>query len=315
MSSNKQRKARQKAEREQWERDQERAAGARRRRTVLLSVVAAAVAVAAVVALVFALTGRDDRDRSAAQPPASTTDLNPEEAAGEAQGAAAAEAVDAGKVLADDYTIEPGTPVDSGLKPPRDDRPVACGAKAPANARATRPRYPGGPAAVLQEGVDYVARIETSCGPITIDLLEDDAPVAVNSFVFLAEDGFYDGLEVFRDFGGIAAIEGGSGNNTVGWDLGYRLPSELDLAERKGYPIGTVTTAGSGPYTAGSGFYIAYGKEFDAGFATDRIQTTFGRVLRGMDVIDTMNAMDRVGMGGEAYAKRLFMESVSIETR
>lgn len=41
--------------------------------------------------------------------------------------------------------------------------------------------------------MEYVARMETSCGLITIDLLEGDAPVAVNSFVFLANEGFYDG--------------------------------------------------------------------------------------------------------------------------
>lgn len=315
MSSNKQRKARQQAEREQWEREQERLAEGRRRRRALLIVLAAVVAVASVVALVVALTARDQPNPSVEPPQDEDVALIPEEAAREAQASAAAEAMDAGEPLAEDYTIEPGTPVDSGLKPLADDRPVACGAKAPANVRATRPRYPGGPARVLEDGVDYVAKIKTSCGPITIDLLEKDAPVAVNSFVFLAEEGFYDGLEIFRDFGGITAAEAGSGNNAVGWDIGYQLPDEPDLAEREGYRIGSVTTAGSGSYTAGSGFYIAYGERFDEGFETNRIHTTFGRVLSGMDVIDTMTAMDRVGMGGEAYAKRLFMESVAIEQR
>ncbi|MCW2736593.1 peptidylprolyl isomerase [Nocardioides sp.] len=314
MSSSKQRKARQKAEREQWEREQARLAEGRRRRRLLLGALATVVA-ASVIAVVVALTTGDSPDPSADEPPAGDVELDPEEAAGEAQAAAANEARAAGDVLAEDYTVEPGTPVDSGAKPPRDDRPVACGAKTPANARATRPRYPGGPADVLRDGVDYVARIETSCGPITIDLLEKDAPVAVNSFVFLAGEGFYDGLDFFRDFGGIAAAQAGSGDNTVRWDIGYTLPDELDAAEREGYPIGTVTTAGEGAYTAGSDFYIAYGKEFAAGFETNRIQTTFGRVLSGMDVINTVTAMDRLGMGGEVYAERLFMESVTIQER
>ena len=315
MSANKQRKARQKLEREQWERAQERLAESRRRRNLRLTVLFAVVAMVAVVGLVFALTARDEPDPSVEQSPDEPVELIPEEAAREAQATAANAARDAGEAIAEDYTVAPGTPVDSGLKPAADDRPVACGAKAPANVRATRARYPGGPAQVLREGVDYVAKIKTSCGPITIDLLEQDAPVAVNSFVFLAQEGFYDGLEFFRDFGGITAIQGGSGDNTVGWDIGYRLPDELDLAEREGYPIGTVTTAGEGPYTAGSDFYIAYGKSFDSGFETNRIQTTFGRVLSGMDVIAEVTALDRVGMGGEGYAERLFMESVTIEER
>ena len=87
------------------------------------------------------------------------------------------------------------------------------------------------------------------------------------------------------------------------------------MAEREGYPVGTVTTAGEGPYTAGSDFYIAYGKEFDAGYETNRSQSTFGRVLKGMDVIDTIAAGERFGMGGEAFAERLFMESVTIDER
>lgn len=314
MSSSKQRKTRQRAEREQWEREQARLAEGRRRRRLLLGALAAVV-VASAIAVVFALTTGDSQDLSAEEPPAKDVELLPEEVAGEAQAAAANKAVAAGDVLAEDYTVAPGTPVDSGQKPSADDRPVACGAKAPANARATRPRYPGGPADVLRDGFDYVARIETSCGPITLDLLEKDAPVAVNSFAFLADEGFYDGLEFFRDFGGIAAAQAGSGDNTVGWDIGYRLPDELAAAERDGYPIGTVTTAGEGPYTAGSDFYIAYGKEFDAGFETDRTQSAFARVLNGMKVIDTITAKDRLGMGGEIYAERLFMESVTIEER
>jgi cyclophilin family peptidyl-prolyl cis-trans isomerase len=319
VSSSKQRKARQQAERQLWEREQERLAGSAptpRRR--LLS------------GARWLCSRRGSGRRRRGRPRRAATIKGPElrrssrprtptcsqsEAAGEAQASAANEAAAAGQVIADDYTVAPGTPVDSGQKPPADDRPVACGAKAPANARATRPRYPGGPADVLRDGVDYVARIETSCGPIILDLLEKDAPVAVNSFAFLAGEGFYDGLEFFRDFGGIAAAQAGSGDNTVGWDIGYRLPDELAAAERDGYPIGTVTTASEGPYTASSDFYIAYGKEFDAGFETDRRQSTFARVLSGMDVIDTITAKDRLGMGGETYAERLFMESVTIEER
>jgi cyclophilin family peptidyl-prolyl cis-trans isomerase len=315
MSSSKQRKARQKAEREQWEREQQRMAAARRRRTAILSVLGTVVAVALVVALVVALTGGEDPGPAVDEAQVQDTEILASEAASDAQASAANEAMNAGEVVAEDFTVAPGTPVDNELKPPRDDRPVACGAKAPANVRASRPRYPGGPADVLRSGVDYVARIETSCGPITIDLLEEDAPIAVNSFVFLAQEGFYDGLEMYRDFGGIAAIQTGSGTNTVGWDVGYTLPDELDLAQRKGYSIGTVTTAATGPYTAGSEFYVAYGKEFDAAHETDRSLTTFGEVLSGMEVVETVTALERVGLGGEAFAERVFMEKVTIQER
>jgi cyclophilin family peptidyl-prolyl cis-trans isomerase len=313
VSNSKQRKARQQARREQWERDQLRLAG-RRRRYLLVGLSAAALVIALVVAAAF-LSLRGVPPQTAERSGAASTELIPEEAAREAQAGAVNEAIAAGDVIAEDYTVPPGTPVSSGQKPPPDDRPVACAAKVPPNAGATRPRYPGGPEKVLRDGVDYLARVDTSCGPIVIDLMEDHAPVAVNSFVFLAREGFYDGLVFFRDFGGITAAQAGSGNNAVGWDIGYRLPDELDLAEQRGYPIGTVTTTSEGPYTAGSDFYIAYGEAFDAGFATQRTQTVLGQVRSGMDVINTLTALDRLGMGGEDYAERLFIESVTIEER
>lgn len=314
VSRDKQRKARRQAEREAWEREQARLAQARRRRTVLLSVIGTAVAVALVIGLVVALGG-DEPEADPGQAQVEDTEALASEEAEEAQGVAAAEARAAGEVVADDFTVEPGTAVEAREGPVPDDRPVACGAELPASARDVRSTYPGGPADVLEDGTDYVARIETSCGPIVIDLLEEDAPVAVNSFVFLAREGFYDGLEVFRDFGAIAGVQAGSGTNAVGWDVGYALPDELDLARREGYPIGSVTTAGDQPYTSGSDFLVAYGKEFDLQYETDQPRTTFGRVLSGMGVIDRMVAMDRVGMGGEAFPRRLFMESVTIQER
>ena len=68
---------------------------------------------------------------------------------------------------------------------------VACGGERPPKARPGR--YDKAPK-VLEEGIDYGAEIVTSCGRIELDLLEEQAPKAVNSFVFLARRGFYDGL-------------------------------------------------------------------------------------------------------------------------
>lgn len=218
----------------------------------------------------------------------------------------------AGEVKANDFTVEPGT--------------AAKGCRNPRIARRLRseglwrtPEQPGGrPLAaprVLGAAVDYSARIDTSCGPIVIDLLENETPVAVKSFVFSAREGFCDGIEVHRDYGAISATQTGSGNNAVGWDIAAQLPDDLGRAERTGYPIGSVTTAGLGPHSAGSDFYIVYGDEFDAGFESNRMHTMFGRVLDRMDVIDTMTAMERIAMGGEAFAQRLAVNSMTLEER
>jgi cyclophilin family peptidyl-prolyl cis-trans isomerase len=314
VSKDKQRKARQRAERERWEREQQ--AGRVRRRRLLL-VVSGAVTGAVVAAVVVAVvtSSGDEPSPRAEEPVQGSTEILASEAAADAQDDAAAAAAAAGEVIAEDFTAEPGTPVGTGSAPRADNRPVACGATRPEVATQPRPRFPGGPAAVLEDGVDYVARIETSCGLIVIDLLEQDAPVAVNSFVFLARQGFYDGLDVFRDFGAVTAVQTGSGDNSAQWDLGYTLPDELDLPRREGYPVGTVTTVSEGPYTAGSEFFIVYGPGFDSGYGDTPTQTTFGRVVRGMDVVETLTGIERIGFGGDGFAEHLYLESVTIQER
>ena len=65
---------------------------------------------------------------------------------------------------------------------------------------------------ILEEGVDYQAEIETSKGVIAVDLFEEDTPKTVNSFVFLANEGFYDGLKIFRVIENFV-IQGGDPEN------------------------------------------------------------------------------------------------------
>ncbi|HET9200130.1 MAG TPA: peptidylprolyl isomerase [Dehalococcoidia bacterium] len=78
------------------------------------------------------------------------------------------------------------------------------------------------PALSLEEGVDYAAVIETEAGEVTIDLLEDEAPLTVNNFVFLANQGFYDGQTFFRvipDFLAQAGDPTGLGTGGPGYAL------------------------------------------------------------------------------------------------
>jgi cyclophilin family peptidyl-prolyl cis-trans isomerase len=110
---------------------------------------------------------------------------------------------------------------------------------------------------VLAEGVDYAAVIRTSCGGIEVDLLEDAAPENANSFAFLAQNGFYDGLtfhRVERNF----VIQAGdpNGENGVPPDgPGYSVPDELPDRPSE-YVFGVVGMANSGPDTGGSQFFI-----------------------------------------------------------
>lgn len=119
------------------------------------------------------------------------------------------------------------------------------------------PVYDQPPDLTLPSGVDYSAVIHTSCGDIELDLLEDAAPRTVANFIFLAEDGFFDGLpwpRVEREF----VIQTGDPDGLIrsGNDgPGYTIPDELPRSGRE-YVYGTVAMANDGLGTSGSQFFI-----------------------------------------------------------
>lgn len=159
------------------------------------------------------------------------------------------------------------------------DKPeVACDADVP---ETHDPMQFDAPESVLEEGVDYGAVIETSCGDITIDLLEQDAPATVNNFVFLAQQGYYDGLEWFRVESN-SVIETGDPNNQLFEppdDPGYTIEEELG-AQPRDYVFGTVGMANEGrPNTTGSNFFIVTHENRPAGYQA--AYSIFGRVDEG----------------------------------
>lgn len=162
-----------------------------------------------------------------------------------------------------------------GGSKPKDKPEVACDADAP---ETHEPMQFDAPEQVLREGVDYGAIVRTSCGDITIDLLEDDAPVTVNNFVFLAEQGFYDGLEWFRVESN-SVIEAGDPNNELFEPPdgpGYTIEEELP-DEPRDYTFGAVAMANEGrPNTTGSNFFIVIHENRPAGYQA--AYSIFGRV-------------------------------------
>ncbi len=136
------------------------------------------------------------------------------------------------------------------------------------------------PAFELKDGVDYRATIEMAGGGvIEIDLYEDLAPQHVNSFVFLARQGFYDSLTFHRIIHGFMA-QGGDPTGTGGGGPGYTIDAEFnDTAHVRG----VLSMARSAdPNSAGSQFFIVY----DAAPHLDGQYTAFGEVISGMDVVD-----------------------------
>jgi peptidyl-prolyl cis-trans isomerase B (cyclophilin B) len=218
----------------------------------------------------------------------------------------------AAEVTPSDPAIQPGQAV-AGTLPAtvRNDVPVACGAAQPPNASAARPTFPGGPAQVLESGLDYRAVVQTSCGRVVIDLTEQSSPIAVNSFVFLAQQGFFDGIEIFRNAVTIGALQTGSGTNEATWNIGYTIRDELSSASLDGYPPGSVAMANAGPHTAGSQFFFVYNDKFQLPAA----YTTFGTVVEGLDVLQRIGAIATAGeQQGETPTQRVYIDSVTIET-
>jgi peptidylprolyl isomerase len=124
----------------------------------------------------------------------------------------------------------------------------------------------------------YTATIETNLGTIKVELLPKEAPLAVNSFVFLARDGYFDGVKFHRVVNGFV-IQTGDPTGTGAGGPGYRFPDEPVTLD---YEAGTVAMANAGPNTNGSQFFITLS---DLSGRLPKNYTIFGRVIDGMDVV------------------------------
>ena len=148
--------------------------------------------------------------------------------------------------------------------------------------------YTAPPPQVIDPDKDYVATIRTEHGDIVIELYADQVPVNVNSFVFLAQEGWYDGVTFHRvipDFVAQAGDPTGSGMGSPGYRCDDEIVPTLTYDE-----AGVVGMASSGPGTSsiGSQFFITY----DALPQLDSSYTIIGRVIEGMDVVESITPRD-----------------------
>lgn len=139
----------------------------------------------------------------------------------------------------------------------------------------------------IDAGKKYSATIETNKGNVVIDLFADQAPMTVNNFVFLARQGFYDGVSFHRYVPGFV-IQGGDPSGTGRGGPGYRFRDEPIQEE---YTDGTVAMANAGPNTNGSQFFICLG---DQRRNLAKAYTIFGRVSEGMDVVRQLRQGDKM---------------------
>ena len=160
-------------------------------------------------------------------------------------------------------------------------------------------RYTECPPMVVDVSKVYIATITTSKGDITAELYPDKAPLAVNSFVFLATQGFYDNVDFHRVIPGFMAQAGDPSGLGMGGP-GYEFANEVSDLKFDGE--GVLGVANSGADTNGSQFFITYATQtsLDGGY------TVFGKVVEGMDVVTKLNANDsQQGIAAEALDKIL----------
>ncbi len=149
-----------------------------------------------------------------------------------------------------------------------------------------RDRQVEAPEDVIDLSKSYQATLQTEKGDIVIELFDDQAPVTVNSFVFLARRGWYDEVTFHRVIPGFVA-QAGDPTGTGFGGPGYTIVDEIDPA-RTFDGAGWVAMANAGPNTGGSQFFIT----LDAQPNLDGRFTIFGRVTAGLEVVQALAARD-----------------------
>jgi cyclophilin family peptidyl-prolyl cis-trans isomerase len=148
------------------------------------------------------------------------------------------------------------------------------------------PQYETPPAMTVDSTQPYFATVETNRGIFCAELFAEQAPRTVNSFVFLAEKGFYDGVLFHRVLPGFVAQTGDPTGSGFGGP-GYRFDDEIDPDLKHDGP-GILSMANAGANTNGSQFFITYQPLPDL----DGKHTVFGRVVEGMDVVESLKPRD-----------------------
>lgn len=135
---------------------------------------------------------------------------------------------------------------------------------------------------------NYKANIETSKGTIELELYPQYAPKTVNNFVFLAKEGYYDGVTFHRVISNFM-VQGGDPTGTGTGGPGYRFEDEVSGNPLK-HDAKVISMANAGPGTNGSQFFITHSPQPHL----NGKHTVFGKVTKGADVVDAIRQGDKM---------------------
>ena len=178
---------------------------------------------------------------------------------------------------------------------------VSCGESAPEPAPAPTPApspqlspkpavkpepksYSSPPPMTIDTSKKYTAIMETEKGNLVLELFAKDVPKTVNNFVFLANEGFYDGTTFHRVLPGFMA-QGGDPTGTGRGSPGYRFDDEF-TGHKHG--TGALSMANAGANTNGSQFFITFTPQP----GLDGKHSVFGQLIEGMDVLKKITPRD-----------------------
>lgn len=138
----------------------------------------------------------------------------------------------------------------------------------------------------IDPGKTYRVSMNTNRGEIQLDLYPEHAPKTVNNFVFLAREGFYDGVSfhrVIEDF----VIQGGDPTGSGMGGPGYKFEDET-AGNPLTHQTGVISMANAGPNTNGSQFFITHSPQPHL----NGRHTVFGKVVNGMDIVNAIEPGD-----------------------
>ena len=156
----------------------------------------------------------------------------------------------------------------------------------------------------LDPQVEYVAAFRTNQGNFRVKLFSGETPVTVNSFIYLVQNNFYDGLIFHRVIDGFM-IQGGDPTGTGGGGPGYQFQDEIVPGLVFDSP-GKLAMANAGPGTNGSQFFITV-------TPTDWLNgrhTIFGEVIEGQSAVDMISRVATAP--GDVPLNQVVIESIDI---
>jgi cyclophilin family peptidyl-prolyl cis-trans isomerase len=192
-----------------------------------------------------------------------------------------------------------------------DNSTAAAGAEGCEQVEAPQPKQVSlkAPKQTLKKGEKATAVVATSCGTFEIALDTQRAPKTANSFAYLSEEGFYDGLTFHRivpEF----VIQGGDPEGTGSGGPGYTVVEKppANLAYTKG-TVAMAKSSAEPPGSSGSQFYVVTGA--DAGLPPE--YALVGKVSEGMDVVERIGKLGTPESPTGEPKQTVLIESVTIE--